>query len=102
MPDNITSTIAQVAGIPATDLENVPTVPPMLATLVHDYSQKALTAISVGLMTHGLVSLSNQSDLIQFGVGAAGFVLSCVWTLGVAYLREKKMITLLNFIPGNK
>lgn len=103
----ITDDIAKAAGIPVVDTQNVPQVPPILASLVHDYSQKLLTAVSIWAMTHGAGEFlsaggnvqSLQSSFIQFGVGTAAFALSCAWTLAVAYLRKEKMTTLLNFIP---
>ena len=98
----VESTIAQASGIPSVDLEGVPTVPPFLSTLVHDYSQKALTAGSVWLLTHGASNFTNQVGIEQVGLGVAGFVLSCAWTLSIAYLRKQKMTALLNFIPPGK
>lgn len=107
MPDTnlesqITSAVAQVANIPAADLQNVPAVPSFLKTLLHDYSQKLLTAGSVWLLTHGANNFTNQSSIEQFELGVLGLLVSCAWTLVIAYLRKQKMTTLLNFIPVEK
>lgn len=95
-----------------TDILTTPTVPPIIATLVHDYSQKLLTAASVWILAHGATSFVNTlsiandqtnaqftDSVIQFGVGLAALGASCAWTYIVAKLRKKKMIELLNFIP---
>lgn len=95
----ITSTIAQVANIPAVDLQNVPAVPSFLKTLLHDYSQKLLTAGSVWLLAHGANNFTNQASIEQFELGILGLVVSCTWTLGIAYARKNKMTLLLNFVP---
>lgn len=95
-----------------TDITPSPTVPPIVATLVHDYSQKLLTAASVWILAHGAtgfvstLSTANgqtsaefTSSAIQLGVGLAALGASCAWTYIVAELRKKKMTELLNFIP---
>lgn len=111
---DVTTTIATAIGIPTADLAGTPAVPSLFSTLVHDYSQKALTALSVWAIAHGVSPfLSAASTLtgetgaqltgaaVQIGVGAAGLALSCAWTLIIAYLRKEKMTALLNFIPTN-
>lgn len=99
MADVIISTVAQAAGIPAEDLQNIPAIPSTLATLIHDFSQKFVTAGSVLLLAHGASKFTDQANLIQFGMGAVGLIVSCVWTLSVAELRKQKMTALLNFVP---
>jgi len=97
--ENAEETLAKVAGIPAADLQNVPAVPPFINSVIHDYAQKLLTAGSVWLLAHGANNFTNKADLEAFGLGVVGFAVSCVWTLGVAFLREKKMISLFNATP---
>lgn len=95
-----------------TNQSPAPVVPSLILTLVHDYSQKVLTAASVWIMTTGAASLINSvsaangqtssqftASAIQFGVGLATLGVSCAWTYIVAELRKKKMTELLNFIP---
>lgn len=99
-----------------TDVQPTPTTPPVvpsvISNLVHDYSQKALTAVSVWIMTTGAAHYINLissakgetttallDSAIQVGVGVAAFGASCAWTYVVAYLRKKKMTELFNFIP---
>ena len=98
----IDSGIAQAAGIPAVDIQNVPEIPSFLSILVHDYSQKLLTIASVWLLANGLNRFTNQPDLINLGVGATGIILSCAWTIAIGYIRKQKMTALLNFIPAGK
>lgn len=95
----ITTEIAKAANIPVADIQNVPVVPSFLSILVHDYSQKLLTIASVWILAHGLNKVTNQPDIVNLGVGIAGIILSCVWTIAIGYIRKQKMTALLSFVP---
>lgn len=74
--------------------------PPILITLVHDYAQKALTMAAVALAAHGATMTSSQQDqLIQFGVSAALFGLSCLWTYLAAKTRASRLATAFATVP---
>ena len=75
-----------------TDPTTAPTEPPaLLATLIHDYSQKALTSVGAGLLAHGLVSQAQSDQLIQLGVGTAAMGLSIAWTYFAARFRRSRL-----------
>lgn len=122
MPDvktiesDVNNTVAKSASIPAEDLQNTPQVPPLIITLATDYTQKLVTIASVWALSHGggeivdklstptngLSTVSVENAAIQISLGVVGIIVSCVWTLGIAYLRKEKMTALLNFIPNGK
>ncbi len=65
--------------------------PPLLAALVHDFAQKALTAAAAALAAHGAIAVSQESQLVQLGVSAALFGASCGWTWLAARRRVARL-----------
>lgn len=68
-----------------TDQPIVPPIPSFVTTLTHSLAQKAFTALATFLIGNGLIQSSQQSELVQTGVGVALFALSIGWT----WLRTK-------------
>ncbi len=74
-----------------TDTALPTTPPPLLAALVHDFAQKALTAAAVALAAHGVIAASQEDQLVQLGVAAALFGASCGWTWLAARVRLARL-----------
>lgn len=72
---------------PATDSA----LPSFVTGLIHDYAQKALTAVATTLVGAGAISTDQTAQFVQLGTGVALFVVSCAWTFIAAKVRAKRL-----------
>lgn len=66
-------------------------LPPLAQTLTAALARKALTALSVALVTHGALSNADTSAFIQAGVGIVIGIASLGWTIYQANLNHQRL-----------
>jgi hypothetical protein len=77
-----------------------PSVPSLVGQMVHDFAQKALTAASVSLVTHGLMTSDQATAFVQDGTGLVLLAVSVGWTVLANRLRQQKFTALRNAPPS--
>lgn len=76
-----------------------PTIPPLAERLLHDFAQKALTTVAVGMASHGLLSKPYEPQFIEIGVALALYLGGCFWTVAAAWWRQHREHALLGSAP---
>jgi hypothetical protein len=76
-----------------------PTIPPLAERLLHDFAQKALTTVAVGLASHGALSKPQEPQFVEIGVALVLYLIGCFWTVAAAWWRQRREHTLQNAAP---
>jgi hypothetical protein len=82
--------------IAANDTPSSITIPPFAAQLLHNYGQKALTALAAFLIGHGFLPAVMQGKFVEGGLGVATFIGSCILTYIATRVQNTRTVDAAN------